>query len=147
MNHDLNNNTKSLKRKLTTKSVQFASEIIVLETYSADEYDRSNFLSSSTLYKINPKLKPQLTLDIPCLIQDNEDSVSSAENSPSSPNLSSLADHYFHPQQRKKKKVQLSINTSICSDPLFFSGLSTNYKNDTTETDANDFLVPASAVL
>ncbi|KAI8373562.1 hypothetical protein EDC96DRAFT_498778 [Choanephora cucurbitarum] len=141
------NNTKSLKRKLTTKNVQFAAEITVLETYSADEYDRSTFVSSPTVYKINPRLKPpQLTLDIPCLIQDNEDTVSSAENSPNSPPILALVDHYFSPQQRKKKKVQLSINTSICSDPLFFSGLSTNYKNDTIETDANDFLVPASAI-
>ncbi|KAI8064279.1 uncharacterized protein B0P05DRAFT_554823 [Gilbertella persicaria] len=133
---------KSLKRKFTMKTVRFASEVTVLETYSADEYDRSDIFSTPVLYKLNPTIKPpQLTLEIlPHLVKD-EDMMSSPENSPNTPPILSMTDHYFGQKKRKKlQRPKLTIDTNICSDPLFFTCLSTNYKNDTSSTD--DFLVP-----
>ncbi|ORE02174.1 hypothetical protein BCV72DRAFT_235152 [Rhizopus microsporus var. microsporus] len=128
---DMTNNDKK-QRKLC---VTFNSEITLLETYSSEEYDRSGIFSSPILYKLNPSRLPQLSLTIsqcPALTSD-DDEASSAETSPiPSPPLC---------LKKNKKKPLLSIDTSICSDPLFFSQLTTNYKTDSTE---NEFLVPLS---
>lgn len=136
---------KSLKRKRSNnncqmKTVRFNTEVIVLETYSSDEYDRSDIFSTPVLYKLNPTIKPpQLSLTIlPSLIRDEEDTISSAEtNTPSPSDCTSP----FLNQTKKKKKPLLSVNTTICSDPLFFTKLSTNYKQ---QNDSNDFLIPLS---
>ncbi|KAK4520958.1 membrane anchor subunit of succinate dehydrogenase, Sdh4 [Mucor velutinosus] len=158
--------SNSLKRKRIMKSVHFAERAIVLETYSSDEYDRSDIFSAPVLYKLNPTIQPpKLSLNIdnvPNLVRDSEDeecNFSSAENSPNTPppcnsisNASkSIADHYFQQQQqqqqgmKKKKRPLLTVNTTMCADPLFFTSLTTNYKNEST-TANNDFLVPVSAI-
>ncbi|KAI9361108.1 hypothetical protein BD770DRAFT_384183 [Pilaira anomala] len=160
-NNNNNNNNNPLKRKRTMKTVQFASKVTVLETYSADEYDRTDIFATPILYKINPNIRstPQLTLTIdscpPNLIKDEGTEgggeTSSADVSPNTPpsNATTGADEYFLTSMTKKKKKQrpiLSVNTTMCADPLFFTSLTTNYKNDTTTTDTkNDFLVPVSA--
>lgn len=113
------------------KSVQFSPIVTVLETYSSVDYGRSDIFSAPTrLYPTIVK-KPtiQLSLDIitPSLVKD-EDTLSSAEdtNTPLSPT-----------DCHKKKKPSLTINTTVCSDPLFFAKLSTHYNTP------NDFLSPA----
>jgi hypothetical protein len=113
--------------------VTFDTNITIAETYSSEEYDRSDIFSS-TLYKINSSRLPQLSLTIttPSLTYDDDDS-SSTETSPI---ISPL-------YKKSKKKPMLSIDTSVCSDPLFFSRLTTNYKSDNVE---NDYLVPLSIV-
>lgn len=144
------------------KSVQFSLEVIVLETYSSDEYDRSDIFSTPILYKINPSIvrsTPQLSLNInscpPNLIRDEEEGsggeISSAEVSPNTPpsNISSAVNEYFMPSSKKKKRQRpvLSVNTTMCADPLFFTKLSTNYKNELSTPDtSNDFLVPISSI-
>jgi hypothetical protein len=148
--------TKSLKRKRIMKTVHFAEKVIVLETYSSDEYDRSDIFSAPILYKLNPTIQPpQLTLNfdnVPNLVRDSEEdeeeegSISSAEISPNTPPSSkSIADHYFQQEKKKKKRPLLSVNTTMCADPLFFTSLTTNYKNENATT-SNDFLVPISAI-
>ncbi|CEP10555.1 hypothetical protein [Parasitella parasitica] len=151
----LDNTSTILKRKRTMKSVQFVEKVTVLETYSSDEYDRSDMFSAPVFYKLNPTiLPPQLSLNIdnvPNLVRDSVDEgcISSAENSPNTPPFTAtsknIADHYFQQENKKKKRPILSINTTICADPLFFTGLSTNYKNEKS-TANDDFLVPVSAV-
>lgn len=127
------------------KSVHFSQKVTVLETYSSDEYDRSDIFSAPVLYKLNPSIKPpqlSLTIDnVPNLIQDD---VSSAEASPNTP-PATLDDHYFIPKKQKKRPM-LSVNTTMCTDPLFFTNLSTNYKHEKGNNESNDFLVPISAV-
>ncbi|KAI8641280.1 hypothetical protein BD408DRAFT_418479 [Parasitella parasitica] len=151
----LDNTPTILKRKRTMKSVKFAEKVTVLETYSSDEYDRSDMFSAPVLYKLNPTiLPPRLSLNIdnvPNLASDSMDEgcISSAENSPNTPpstaTSKNIADHYFQQENKKnKKRPILSINTTMCADPLFFTGLSTNYKNEKT-TANDDFLVPVSA--
>jgi hypothetical protein len=139
------NYTTALKRKAIMKTVQFSPQVTVLETYSSDEYDRSDIFSAPVLYKLNPTIKPpQLSLtidDVPNLIQDD---VSSAEASPNTP-PAILVDHYFVPKKHKKRPM-LSVNTTMCADPLFFTNLSTNYKHENGNNDSNDFLVPVSAI-
>lgn len=157
----------SLKRKRIMKSVHFAEKVIVLETYSSSEYDRSDIFSAPVLYKLNPTIQPpKLSLNIdnvPNLVRDSdqdeeeEGSFSSAENSPNTPPpcntvsgaSKSIADHYFQQQQqqgmKKKKRPLLTVNTTMCADPLFFTSLTTNYKNENTTTNS-DFLVPVSAI-
>ncbi|GAN03820.1 hypothetical protein MAM1_0049d03275 [Mucor ambiguus] len=160
--------SNSLKRKRIMKSVHFAEKVIVLETYSSDEYDRSDIFSAPVLYKLNPTIQPpKLSLNIdnvPSLVRDSEEeegNFSSAENSPNTPPLcnsissasKSIADHYFQQQQqqqqqqgmKKKKRPLLTVNTTMCADPLFFTSLTTNYKNENTTTNS-DFLVPVSAI-
>lgn len=155
---------KSLKRKRIMKSVQFSLEVVVLETYSSEEYDRSDIFSTPILYKINPSIvrsTPQLSLNInscpPNLIRDEEEGsggeISSAEVSPNTPpsNISSAVNEYFMPSSPSKKKKRqrpvLSVNTTMCADPLFFTKLSTNYKNEISTPDtSNDFLVPISSI-
>ncbi|GAA5796613.1 hypothetical protein HPULCUR_001986 [Helicostylum pulchrum] len=158
-NNNNNNHTKTLKRKRTMKTVQFSNKVTVLETYSSEEYDRTDIFSTPILYKINPNIMrstPQLSLsiDTPHLVQD-EGEISSADVSPNTPPASITgADEYFLTSMNIKKKKQrpiLSVNTTMCADPLFFTSLTTNYKNDTnntTNTDSqNDFLVPISATV
>ena len=156
----MNRTINPLKRKRIMKSVQFALEVTILQIYSSEEYDRSDIFSTPTLYKLNPNFitrsTPQLSLNIPNLIKDEEDGViSSAEVSPNTPSPSNISTvEYFTCSSNKKKKKQrpiLSVNTTICADPLFFTNLSTNYKNDlatatTTSDTANDFLVPISSI-
>jgi hypothetical protein len=152
MNPQINRKRKRSNSNAMKKSVRFNSTVIVLETYSSEEYDRSDIFSAPVLYKLNPAIKksPQLSLSIvPSLIKDDEEeeTISSAEiNTPPLIQKKSIADHYFtqHTHQKKKNKPSLSVNTSMCSDPLFFTSLSTNYKDQHKDT-ANDFLVPLSA--
>lgn len=149
------------------KSVHFAEKVIVLETYSSDEYDRSDIFSAPVLYKLNTTIQPpKLSLNIdnvPNLVRDSEEeegNFSSAENSPNTPppcnsissSSKSIADHYFQQQQqqqqqglKKKKRPLLTVDTTMCADPLFFTSLTTNYKNENTTTNS-DFLVPVSAI-
>ncbi|KAG2196815.1 hypothetical protein INT47_002742 [Mucor saturninus] len=155
-----NNHINPLKRKRTMKSVQFSSKVTVLETYSAEEYDRSDIFAAPTLYTINPNVirsTPQLSLNIencaPNLVKDEDQGsgeISSADVSPNTP-PGNTADEYFMSSIMTKKKKQrpiLSVNTTMCADPLFFTRLTTNYKNDTTTPDTkNDFLVPISATV
>lgn len=166
------NSNKSLKRKRTMKSVHFAQKVTVLETYSKEEYDRSEIFAKPIIYKINPKIvrsTPQLSLDIPSATNFfqqqeegaegslGEEEISSAEISPNTPPLNTTAavniDEYFNittsPQQKKKKqRPVLSVNTTMCADPLFFTSLTTNYKHDTNSATTNDdFLVPISATV
>jgi hypothetical protein len=145
------------------KTVQFALEVTVLETYSSDEYDRSDIFSTPILYKINPNIirsSPQLSLNIescpPNLIKDEEGlgEISSAEVSPNTPpsNITTTVDNYFiattnSSPKKKKQRPILSVNTTMCADPLFFTNLSTNYKNEINTPDTNsDFLVPISSI-
>ncbi|CAO3695145.1 unnamed protein product [Rhizopus stolonifer] len=114
------NTTEKKSKKI---SVRFHPDTTILETYSSEEYDRSGIFSSPTLYKINSSRLPTLSLDIPALTLDDSES-SSAETSPIPISYPS-----------KKKKPALSINTSLCSDPLFFSNLTTHYKSDSLEND------------
>lgn len=160
MNHSISNtNTiNPLKRKRTMKSVQFSSKVTVLETYSAEEYDRSDIFATPTLYTINPnaiRSTPQLSLSIehcaPKLVKDETSGdISSPDVSPNTPPCNT-ADEYFMSSIMTKKKKQrpiLSVNTTMCADPLFFTRLTTNYKNDTTTPDTkSDFLVPISATV
>lgn len=159
----ISNKINPLKRKRIMKTVQFAVEVTVLETYSSDEYDRSDIFSTPILYKVNPNIirsSPQLSLDIescpPNLIKDEEEGlgeISSAEVSPNTPpsNITTTADEYFitntSPKKKKKQRPILSVNTTMCADPLFFTSLSTNYKNEINTPDTNsDFLVPISSI-
>lgn len=168
MNHSTSNTTTTtnnlininpLKRKRSMKSVQFSSKVTVLETYSAEEYDRSDIFAAPTLYTINPNVirsTPQLSLSIencaPKLVKDDQggEEISSADVSPNTPPCHT-ADEYFMSSIMIKKKKQrpiLSVNTTMCADPLFFTRLTTNYKNDTTTHDTkNDFLVPISTTI
>jgi hypothetical protein len=166
--NSINNSNNSLKRKRGMKTVQFDLKVTVLETYSKEEYDRSDIFSSPILYKINPNIlrsTPQLSLDIPTpnLIEEGEEGssggeeeISSAEISPNTPptlnTKAAVNDEYFTSQHQKKKQKKqrpiLSVNTNMCADPLFFTSLSTNYKNDTNSATTNDdFLVPISATV
>ncbi|KAI8990119.1 hypothetical protein BDB01DRAFT_780099 [Pilobolus umbonatus] len=141
---------QSIKRKhtMTVKKVQFSSEVVLMDTYSAEEYDRSGIYSTPILYKVNPSIKPQLTLTIqPATINtlpelDLED-ISSADLSPDTPdNYNSLFEF-----KKKKKRPILSVDTSICTDPLFFTKLSTNYTrlNSSTTPIDHDYLIPITA--
>ncbi|KAL9545219.1 hypothetical protein MBANPS3_007247 [Mucor bainieri] len=147
----------------TTTTIRNSLKLIVLETYSSDEYDRSDIFSAPVIYKLNPTIQPpKLSLNIdnvPNLVRDSEEeegNFSSAENSPNTPPpcnsvssaSKSIADHYFQQQQqgiKKKKRPLLTVNTTMCADPLFFTSLTTNYKNENTTTNS-DFLVPVSAI-
>ncbi|KAI8878138.1 hypothetical protein K501DRAFT_196534 [Backusella circina FSU 941] len=131
---------------IDSKTVTFAAEPTYLETYSSDEYDRSGIFSTPVLYKVNPSLnKPSLSLNIVQQPELEFEETSSAESSPDTP-----SDHFpiiQHTPTPKKKKLRpiLSVDTSVCADPLFFTGLSTNYaKRNDFPTD-NDYLVPISA--
>ncbi|KAF7728767.1 hypothetical protein EC973_005605 [Apophysomyces ossiformis] len=138
------------KKTKATKKVRFDTDNnIIIYTYSSEEYDRG---ASPVLYKLNPSipLKPKLSLDIPTLPPsspcDSEDDGSSNSSSPSTPAADRLP-----PFSPKKQRPKLSVDTSICTGPLFFTSLSTNHVRHTVRSnwedddDTNSYLVPMSA--
>ncbi|KAG0171241.1 hypothetical protein DFQ30_001271 [Apophysomyces sp. BC1015] len=138
------------KKSKATKTVRFdTTNEVIIYTYSSIEYDRG---ASPVLYKLNPSisLKPKLSLDIPTTLPpspcDSEDDGSSSSSSPSTP-----AGDRPPPFSPKKQRPKLSVDTSVCAGPLFFTSLSTNHvrhrvrSNWEDEDDTNSYLVPMSA--
>ncbi|RCH94006.1 hypothetical protein CU098_009961 [Rhizopus stolonifer] len=138
----------SRKRKRCEKTVRFdVDHVVIIDTYSAMDYDRGSIFSFPIQYKINPailantipKNKPSLSLEIPPSPTDSESSSPDIET-PTTPSID------------KRKKPKLTVNTSVCmGGPLFFTKLSTNHvrhrvgsdEDETDEDDSvNDYLVP-----
>jgi hypothetical protein len=153
------NNQVNRKRKRSAKSVRFdVDQNVIIDTYSPMDYDRGSVFSfPPVLYKINPIIlnnsdkqqQPSLSLEIPSSPCDSEDSSPETEESCNIPLIPTTT------STNKKKKPKLSVDTSICAGPLFFTSLSTNHVrhkvNDTTDDDddddsKNDYLVPISAI-
>ncbi|KAI9498736.1 hypothetical protein BDB00DRAFT_799310 [Zychaea mexicana] len=132
------------------KSVRFMDHPTIEYTYSADEYDRGGLFDHVTLYKFNPPppvAPPKLSVNIPPFVlrrdhDDDQDSASSTEPSPDTPSdhdataavvcgsLQSSPTPFLPPQRRSKQdRPKLSVDTSICAGPLFFTKLSTNHRS------------------
>jgi hypothetical protein len=128
---------------IPTKTVRFSTEKEqVIYTYSPTDYDRSGIHSVPVLYTVNPAIfesRKKLSVSIP---QKDCSSVSSpTESDVSSPEYD--ARETF---TRIKKGPKLTINTSICQAPLFFTNLSTNPAKpsfpELEDDDEDDFLIP-----
>lgn len=135
----LHMDSRGLKRKRSTvkKVVRFLIESPeIIYTYSSTEYDRG---ASPTLYKLNPII-PKLSLDIPEFDPDSSSNSSSPET-PGDYDECPFASNVHN----KKLRPKLSIDTSMCNGPLFFTKLSTNHRRTQTEEDS-EYLVPMSAV-
>lgn len=127
---------------MSKKSVTFKESLeTVYSTYSADEYDRSRYASipiTSFTFKpihtttqrqdiVNNTTRPAIKpLDLSII-------PNSRRRALNSPQLST-------PTKSTCKKPKLSIDTQSLT-PLFFSGLSTHYKNE----DEDGYLIPVSA--
>ncbi|ORY91065.1 hypothetical protein BCR43DRAFT_498445 [Syncephalastrum racemosum] len=157
------------KRKRATRTVRFhPGSPEILETYSADEYDRGGRFQHTTLYKF--KAPKELSLAIPaepfsCHGSD-DDLSSSSSNETSSPGTPTLAqgeddsnDLLLNKSSPnpcttttttttslapKKMRPKLSVDTTICAGPLFFTKLSTHHKASHSTHD-DGYLVPVSA--
>ncbi|KAI9263018.1 hypothetical protein EDC94DRAFT_518534 [Helicostylum pulchrum] len=132
------------KRKRIDKTVRFDVEhTVIIDTYSPLDYDRGSVFSFPIQYKVNPNIStreiPTLSLEIPSSPCDSE---------ASSPDLEH---HQFPPTSKdKKKKPKLTVNTSACDGPLFFTKLSTNhvrYNDDDEDDTINDYLIPSTPTL
>ncbi|KAI8380797.1 hypothetical protein BD560DRAFT_387136 [Blakeslea trispora] len=137
------------------KAVRFDPVDTVIITYSAEEYDRSYFMSTShSVYSFRPVVS-DVTIDTPVL------SIS-APNNTARPSIKPLdlsvipnsrrrvLDSPVQPEPsyinntKKNKKPKLSINTQSFT-PLFFSELSTHYKCKNEEEEEHGFLVSVMA--
>ncbi|KAI8085826.1 uncharacterized protein B0P05DRAFT_533870 [Gilbertella persicaria] len=125
----------SRKRKRCEKTVRFdVDHVVIIDTYSAMDYDRGSIFSFPIQYKINPAI---LANTIP---KNKPKSSSPDIETPTTPSID------------KRKKPKLTVNTSVCmGGPLFFTKLSTNHvrhrvgsdEDETDEDDSvNDYLVP-----
>ncbi|KAI8145163.1 hypothetical protein BJV82DRAFT_512188 [Fennellomyces sp. T-0311] len=133
---------KRISSCLPKKTVRFDLEHKIMLTYSPDEYDRGGLFDNPVLYKLNPNAKPKLSVDIPPFIlsDDGQDSANSTEPSPDTP-----GDNDFPPPMLgRSNRPKLSVDTSICAGPLFFTKLSTNHRS--RADDDNGYLVPISAL-
>ncbi|KAI7865286.1 hypothetical protein BDF14DRAFT_1827318 [Spinellus fusiger] len=155
-----------LKRKRTSlvnyptvqisKSVRFVDLPVIIYTYSSSDYDRSSS-KTPVLYKVNPMLS--LAISSPTY---SNHSLCQAQNSSLSNSFShkhsSLSSLPSHPKV-KKHKPNLSVDTSACTGPLFFTRLSTYPARHSVYTssdeseegdddeDTSDYLVPMSAIV
>lgn len=130
------------KRKRIEKTVRFDVEhTVIIDTYSPLDYDRGSVFSFPIQYKVNPNISrdtPTLSLEIPSSPCDSEASSPDLEHRP------------FSPSKDKKKKPKLTVNTSTCDGPLFFTKLSTNhvrYNDDDEDDTINDYLIPSTPTL
>ncbi|KAI7857797.1 hypothetical protein BDC45DRAFT_500708 [Circinella umbellata] len=104
--------------------------------------------------------KPKLSVNIPLFSfvhnDDDQDSATSTEPSPDTPNDNDVTSLCTPPTTiagtvrsvTKQNRPKLSVDTSICAGPLFFTKLSTNHRSKTSDDDNNSssFLVPMSAL-
>ena len=105
--------------------------------------------------------KPKLSVNIPSFSfvhnDDDQDSATSTEPSPDTPNDNDITSLCTPPttisgatvrSTTKQDRPKLSVDTSICAGPLFFTKLSTNHRSKTSDDDNNssNFLVPMSAL-
>ncbi|OBZ84961.1 hypothetical protein A0J61_06993 [Choanephora cucurbitarum] len=139
------------------KTVRFDPIDTVIITYSAEEYDRSYFVSAVPVtYSFRPVVS-DVTMNTPVLSTTTQPSHHTgrpsikpldlsivpnshrrALESPIQPEVDSIND-------KKTKRPKLSINTQSLT-PLFFSELSTHYKcKNEDEEEEHGFLIPVMA--
>ncbi|KAL0081408.1 hypothetical protein J3Q64DRAFT_1754914 [Phycomyces blakesleeanus] len=160
------------KKPRSTKSVRFIDQPVIYYTYSASDYNRA--AESHVLYKLNPRLLPQLSVDIPTYTPTNPtdpndpnhqspspDSLASPETPSDSTSLPTNCQLLPLPSSipmphkiSKKDRPRLSINTTMCAGPLFFTRLSTHpskrsiwASNTPDDEDDSSYLVPISATV
>ncbi|KAG1136257.1 hypothetical protein G6F61_013660 [Rhizopus arrhizus] len=108
------------------KQVRFDTEhIVIIDTYSPLDYDRGSF---PIQYKLNPNIALRIPSPPPLIPSDD------SEDSASSPDGEVMT--------KKKKLPKLSIDTSMCAGPLFFTKLSTNHSRNKEQDNSNDYLIP-----
>ncbi|KAI9013941.1 hypothetical protein CLU79DRAFT_767702 [Phycomyces nitens] len=141
------------KKQRSNKSVRFIDQPAIFYTYSATDYNRGS--ESHVLYKLNPRLLPQLSVDIPTYTPNDQSPSPDSLASPETPSDSLPTNCELLPHRNSKKdRPRLSINTAMCAGPLFFTRLSTHPSqrticatNTPDDEDDTSFLVPMSATV